>query len=264
MPKLLNCPVDMQSGTIPGLSGYGFSAVRAERLGASEYTLATIACDVSGSVDGFRDLLVESVKNAVGACKRSPRANNILVRVVVFNHRVQEIHGFKPLAEIDVDRDYEGIATGGGTALYDASASGIGAMTEYGRVLSKQDFGVNGILFVVTDGDDRGSAYPASTVRGKADEAVSGEVLESCLKVLIGVNAAAYRSYLERFRADGGFDQYVDAGDATPGNLAKLAAFVSRSVSSQANALGTGQAARLAAGPGPAALPAPGAGTVAI
>lgn len=254
MPKLLTA-ADMDTGTIPGLSGYKFSAVRTTKLGAAEYTLVTIACDVSGSVTGFRDLLVDTVKKAVDACKKSPRAANIMVRVIVFNHGVLEIHGFKPLGEIDVDQDYDVIRTGGGTALFDACASGIGAMTEYGRVLVGQDYGVNGILFVVTDGDDQNSTYPAGTVKEKAVEAVSGEVLESFLSVLIGVNATALRNYLEAFRVQGGFDQYIDAGDATPGNLAKLAAFVSRSVSSQANALGSGQAAQL---PPPSAAGAAG------
>ena len=246
MPKLLTA-ADMDTGNIPGLGGYKFSAVRADRLGAAEYTLVTIAVDISGSVSGFRDLLVESVKKAVGACKKSPRAANIMVRAVSFSHVVTEIHGFKPLSDIAVDKDYEAIRTGGGTALFDASASAIGAMTEYGRILAAQDYGVNGLLFVITDGDDQDSTYTATTVREKATEAVSGEVLESFLSVLVGINAARCKAYLEDFRLNAGLTQFIDAGDATPGNLAKLAAFVSRSVSSQANALGSGQAGQIPA-----------------
>lgn len=247
MPKLLTI-ADMDTGTIPGLSGYKFSAVRTNRLGASEYTLVTIACDVSGSVTSFRDQLVDTVKKAVDACRKSPRANNIMVRMVTFNHDVQELHGFKPLGEID-NAEYDAITTGGGTALFDASASAIGAMTEYGRVLLAQDYGVNGILFVITDGDDAGSTYGPAMVRQKAEEAVSGEVLESFLSVLVGINTtnAHCTGYLKIFQQDAGLTEYIEAGAATPGNLAKLAAFVSRSVSSQANALGTGQAAQLSA-----------------
>lgn len=255
MPKLLT-NADMDVGSIPGLSGYKFSAVRTSRLGASEYTLVTIAADVSGSVSSFRALLVETIKKAVDACKKSPRAANIMVRVVVFNHGVEEVHGFKPLAEIDVGQDYEAIRTGGGTALFDASASAIGAMTEYGRILAKQDYGVNGILFVVTDGEDVDSTYGADMVAAKAKEAVEGEILESFLSVLVGVNAQRCQGYLTSFQQRAGLSEYIDAGAATPGNLAKLAAFVSRSVSSQANALGSGQAAQLPAG-GAAALPPP-------
>jgi uncharacterized protein YegL len=241
MPKLLDTS-DMQTGTIPGLRGYGFSAVRADRLGASEYTLVTLACDVSGSVIPFRDLLVDSIKKAVGACRKSPRAANIMVRTVTFNQGVTEIHGFKPLADID-DAEYDAIRAGGGTALFDASASAIGATTAYGKILADQDYAVNGILFVITDGEDFDSTYTAATVKEKADEAVTGEVLDSFLSVLVGVNAARCSAYLERFRDQAAIAQYVDAGDATPGNLAKLASFVSRSVSSQAGSVGTGQSA---------------------
>lgn len=245
MPKLLDT-AGMNVAGIPGLSGYQFSAVSTDRLGASEYTLVTIALDGSSSVSGFRDLIVECLNKATDACRKSPRAGNIMVRVISFATDVVEIHGFKPLAEIDPSA-YDRFQPRGNTALFDAAASAIGAMTEYGRVLQKQDYGVNGILFVITDGDDNASTYDAGTVKAKAADAVSGEVLESFLSVLIGVNAAALKGRLMAFQQGAGITQYVDAGDATPGNLAKLAAFVSRSVSSQANAIGTGQAAQLAA-----------------
>jgi len=246
MPKLLD-PSAMQSGSIPGLAGYSFSAIRPDRLGASEYTLVTIACDVSGSVSSFRDLLISTVSTAVKACMKNPRASNILARVVVFNHDVLEIHGFKPLAEIDPDADYAGVRVGGGTALFDASASAIGAMVEYGRVLTQQDYGVNGVLYVVTDGEDAGSTYGADAVAKKAAEAVSSEVLESFTSVLVGVNAATARmsGYLQTFQKEGGFSAYLDAGAATAGNMAKLAGFISRSVSSAASSLGTGTSAPL-------------------
>lgn len=232
MPRLLDN--DMTTGMIPGLSGYQFSAVRTDKLGESDYTLVTLALDISGSVAGFRDLLIDTLKKAIDACRKSPKAANILVRVTTFSSRVEEVHGFKPLAEID-NTVYDNIRCYGQTALFDACASAIGAMTEYGRTLAHQDFGVNGILFIITDGDDNASTYTAQTVKGMANDAVSGEVLESFRSVLVGVNAASVRRYLEDFRVQGGLTEYLDAGDATPGNLAKLAAFVSRSVSSSAS-----------------------------
>ena len=45
---------------------------------------------------------------------------------------------------------------------------------------------------------------------------------------------------LQGFTAQAGVDQYVDVADATPGTLAKLARFVSHSISSQSQSLGTG------------------------
>ncbi len=241
MPKLLS-ETDMVSGTIPGLQGFQYSAVRATSVAlasAASYTLVTIAVDVSSSVTSFRDLLVDSIKKAVGACAKSPLAANIMVRTIMFNHDVTEVHGFKPLAEIDINVDYDSIQCYGATALYDACASALGATTDYGKSLSAQNYGVSGILFVITDGEDNRSRSTPLTVKQQSDGLVNSEILETFASVLAGVNAAHCRSSLERLQKEGGMTQYVDAGDATPGNLAKLAAFVSKSVSSTAQGTGT-------------------------
>jgi uncharacterized protein YegL len=230
MPKLMND--DLQTGAIPGLQGYHYSAVRPDRLGESEYTLVTLALDVSSSVSGFRDLLIDTLKKALDACKKSPRVNNVLVRVITFSHTVAEVHGFKPLAEIDYTV-YDRIVVRGNTALYDACASALGAATDYGRTLAKQNFGVTGILFIITDGADNSSSFTPNTVKTKADEALSDEIFDAPVRsVLVGVNASDCSAYLQRFQTEGGISEYIDAGDATPANLAKLAAFISRSVSS--------------------------------
>jgi hypothetical protein len=239
MPRFLS-DADMQSAAIPALRGFAYSAVRTARLGAAEYTLVTIAVDISSSVASFRDLLVDSVAKAIGACARSPRAANILARVVAFGSDVREIHGFKPLAEIDAARDYTTIRVGGNTALFDACASAVGAMADYGEILARQDYGVNGILFVVTDGADNCSTHDAATVRRKVEDVLRTEAMESFTSVLIGINAAQHKAYLAAFQAAAGLTHALDAGDATPGNLARLAAFVSRSVSAVAGGVPPG------------------------
>jgi stage V sporulation protein SpoVS len=45
---------------------------------------------------------------------------------------------------------------------------------------------------------------------------------------------------LEDFQKDAGLTQFIDVGDGTPQRLAKLAGFVSKSVSSQSQAIGSG------------------------
>jgi uncharacterized protein YegL len=233
MPKLLDAAMD--TGVIPGLTGYKFSAVRTDRLGASEYTLVTLVIDVSTSVNPFRDTLVKTIQNAVDGFRLCPRANNILVRAITFGSDVRELHGFKPLAEID-NASYDAISVGGNTALYDATASAIGAMAVFGRTLLKQDFAVNGSVFVITDGSDNVSTYTASTVREKVAEIEQDEDLGACLIYLIGVNAKRYATILEAFRTEAALTDYIDAGDATPANLAKIGGFISKSVSSHASA----------------------------
>ena len=85
---------------------FKFSAVRPEHLGATEYTLVTIVTDISGSVSGFEKTLRTAVIDAVQACEKSPRADNLLVRLVTFNTRLQEVHGFKTLRQINPQQDY--------------------------------------------------------------------------------------------------------------------------------------------------------------
>lgn len=227
---------------------FAFTGARIDNLGASEYTLVNILVDVTGSVYQFKDELRNMVVAAVQACVRSDRSDNLLVRVALFSSRfsggVSELHGFKPLQDINPEKDYPKLETGGDTPLYDACYSGIGVMNAYAQQLADRDFLVNGITFIITDGGDNASTSTRTMVKNQAVQAISGEILESHVSVLIGINAAQYRAYLEGFQREAELTQYIDAGNADKGNLAKLAAFVSQSISSTSQALGTGGASQ--------------------
>jgi len=125
------------------------------------------------------------------------------------------------------------------TPLFDAAFSAVGATNAYAKTLMDQDFLANGIVFVITDGEDNVSRSTVAMVKMEMERGARGEEIESLLGVVVGVNAAACRTELEKF-ASGTNMQYIDAGEATKGKLAKLAQFVSQSVSSQSQALGTG------------------------
>lgn len=234
---------NMEETIIGGNSNFKFSSTRTEHLGASEYTLVTIAVDNTGSVDIFAKELREALIAAVGSCKKSPRSDNLLLRVVTFSSSftdgIREIHGFKPLSEINVN-DYPQFSPGGSTPLYDVTYSAIGATNAYAERLYKDDYLSNGIVFIITDGDDNASVMSPESIKKEISRGINGEFIESNLVVLIGINAASCQSKLQSFQQNAGLDQYIDAGSATPQKLAKLAAFVSNSVSSQSQALGSG------------------------
>src|SRR5438128_2007010 len=59
-------------------SSYGYSATRIDNLGATEYTLASIVCDVSGSTSPFLGEMEAAIRKIVQACKYSPRADNLM------------------------------------------------------------------------------------------------------------------------------------------------------------------------------------------
>lgn len=227
-------------------SNYQFSAVRADNLGASEYTLATIVCDRSSSVAGFQKELEAALKTALEACQKSPRSDNLMLRLTKFNEGVDEVHGFRLLNTID-PKEYDGaIDCSGYTALFDATFMGIEATIEYARILYGQDYLTNAIVFVLTDGDDNRSTETPARIKKLVDKIRKDEAIESIHIVLVGVNTkeAGIRDYLERFQKEADITQYVDIESATPKMLAKLAKFISSSISSTSQALGTGAASQ--------------------
>lgn len=225
-------------------SHYGYSATGLEHLGATEYTVASIACDVSGSTAPFLFDMEAAVTEIVRACKFSPRADNLLLRLVAFDDALQEVHGFKLLENCDL-ADYAGVLRSGGTtALFDASENAASSVTHYGQRLAAADFSANAILFVITDGMDNASKVTARQVKAALRGAVTSEALESVVSILIGVNVQDSEAarHLRQFHRDAGFTQYVELGQADAKTLARLAQFVSRSISAQSQALGSGGA----------------------
>jgi len=148
-----------------------FSAVRPANLGASEYTLVAILCDISGSVYPFKDKLRNCIKKVIDCCKRSDRSENLMIAFWTFNDIVEEVHGFRELDSIDVD-DYEELMTSGLTALHDAVHTGIDAIATYANTLAEQDFDVNACVYIITDGDDNHSSRDASDVKKLTSAAI--------------------------------------------------------------------------------------------
>lgn len=243
MPKLMDVTMD----ELKTASNYKFSAVKIDELGATEYTLVTIVQDVSGSVLQYRDEMEKCLKTILDSCKKSPRAENLLLRLMTFNTNIEEVHGFKLLNSIE-DKDYKGILNPtGGTALFDATQSAVEATKDYGEILTGQDFGVNAIIFVVTDGEDNSSVTSPRSVRRAIDNAAKSEQLEGVTVVLVGVNDGSgnVSSYLQTFQQEANITQFVDIGEATPNKLAKLANFISRSISSTSQSLADGTSSTL-------------------
>jgi hypothetical protein len=230
-------------------SGFGFTGTIIDNLEASEYTLVTIAVDESGSIGGFERQIEDMLKAAVGACAASPYSQNLLIRVIRLGTQygrgggggVDEIHGFKALSEIDLGA-YPALRGGGGTPLYDAVYSGVGAMNAYAKSLQDLDFAVNGITFVITDGGENCSVATAKMVMDELAKSVKGEIMESHYSILVGIDTgdSGLKAALAAFQKDIGMDQFIWAGEATKGKLAKLAQFVSQSITSTSQALGTG------------------------
>ena len=224
-------------------SNYKFSATKLTKLGAAEYTLATIVEDASGSVSGFAADLEQAIKTIYKAMDKSPHKDNLMLRLTQFNDNLKELHGFKLLGSIQ-ESDYDNILSiGGMTALFDAVDESIQTTSTYGKQLTAQNFLVNAIIVVVTDGQNNsGNIYDPAQIKKALEEARKSENLESITLILVGVTNDDNNldAYLQQFVTEAGITQYVSIGKASPGKIAKLAAFVSQSISSTSSALGTG------------------------
>lgn len=244
MPRMTPPDDTMTVTRIPGPGTFTFSAVRPEQLGATEYTLVTIVVDATGSVTNFAPELLRTVTAIISACQKSPRAENMMIRLVSFNDNQTEIHGFKPLSAIDPGA-YPPFRPNGMTALYDATYAAVGGTLLYGKLLADQDFEINGAVYVITDGMDNVSGITPDLIADKIRQVAADPDMESMITVLVGLKEPGadgkdVSRFLGRFQKEAGLNQYVDVGDATPEKLARLARFVSRSISSQSQALGSG------------------------
>ena len=225
---------------------FGFSAAKVDTLGATEYTLVTVALDASGSVAGFQGEMEKCVQEIVKACKLSPRADNLMVRLLKFNDNLKEVHGFRPLSQCPLT-DYDGfMQSGGGTALFDGAYNAAEATAIYGKQLIDNDYSANGLLVVVTDGCDNSSKMTPAKVKESLAKTTKAEYLESLVSLLIGVDVAqqGIKDILDKFHKDVGFTEFIALADAKASTIAKIGRFISHSISQQSKSLGTGSASK--------------------
>jgi len=227
-------------------NNFNYSALEIENLTADSYTIVNVLVDTTGSVYGFESQLENCLKEILESCKKHPRAENLLLRVAYFNSStgIVEAHGFTLLETINGDYT---IQCEGCTPLYDATLDCIETTEAHAKTLSDQDYDSNGIFFVLTDGwDNASSCQSVSTIKDALDRVRRSEVCESVKAFLIGVNdnERTVKSALSDFKTAVGFDDYISIGDVTPSKLAKLAQWISQSISSQSQAVNSGGASQ--------------------
>lgn len=230
----------LQGFKVPG-SSYGYTATPIADVMTNEITLAVGLLDESGSTISFRREMELAVKEIVKSLRHSPRADNLMYRHCHFGTLCREVHGFQPLAQINVD-DYDGCyQSGGKTSLYDSSVQMIAETLHYAEQHEANRNVCNAIIFIITDGCDYGSSLKVHDVKATLAQAITSEKLESLVTILIGVNDdPSIQQELQDFQKEVGFTQYVKLNDASQKSLAKLANFVSQSIAAQSQSLGTG------------------------
>jgi uncharacterized protein YegL len=229
-------------------SNFHFSGVGFDDLGSSEYTLATIVVDTSSSVHPYKSELESCLKSILSSCQKSPRAENLMLRLVSFNNDIEEIHGFRLLSEIDPSEYDNVLNIGGSTSLYDSALSAIEATEEYAKLLREQYYSVNGVVYILTDGADNVSKYGKDSIKDSIDTSHKNENLESLSTILIGFGASSYYgNYLDDLKNEADLGQYIDVTElfnktSPESALAKLAGYISQSISATSQSLSDGSA----------------------
>ncbi len=235
----------LESYSIPGAGNFTFSAVNPDDLEELGYTVATVVLDKSGSLEYKRDLLTELLITIANGLKKSSRAETILLRVIAFNETILELHGFKPVSQIDPITDYKDINPCGMTALVDAMFSAVASTYEYARELEKGGYDANACVYVITDGMDNRSKKDARDVSEQIAKMKAGEEVESIITALFGVNDPTVgwtqdvARALSSLQTEVDFTEYIDAGDVNEKNVGKIGGVVSSSITSTSQVLGT-------------------------
>lgn len=224
-------------------SHYGFSAASLDDLGSAEYTLISLCVDRSSSVMSFVNEIEKTMNAIIESCRKSPRKDNLLIRLCTFGSDFSEVHGFKPLQSIKDDEYNNSIKCGGMTALFDATENAIEATGKYGKTLTDNDYQVNAINFVITDGGNNNSITGTpNSIKKVIGDIRKGETLESITTVLIGINTnPGLDQLLNTFKNEANLDEYISIADADAKSLAKLQGWVSQSISTVSQSLGAGQ-----------------------
>lgn len=211
-----------------GYSGQGIDTLET----ASELTLATIIIDDSSSICFFKKELEAANKEIIKALRSSPRADNLMVREVKFSSSMEEVHGYKVLSECN-ETDYDKIlGKGGMTCLFDACINAIEAHIHYSKQLTEDNYDVNGIVVILTDGEDTSSQEKESKVKEIIKQAMSSESMTNITTVLVGLNTnKRLDNLLKSFQTKAEIQQYIGVKDASAKTLAKVANFVSKSIS---------------------------------
>jgi hypothetical protein len=244
MPKIGIDNDVMTSGTSAG--GYQYSGTRPDKLGALSYTITQIVTDQSGSVYDYKNEIEAMLEAIREACNKCDNNLNLLQRVTKFNHTLEELHGFRELVTIQPG-EYKGtINPTGNTALTDAACESLDCLKSYAGTLKAKDYTCNAIGFIITDGEENSSVKTEAHVKKLVEELRKGELVESIRIILVGLvpQGSKTSQELDNWKTRAGIDEYVCVGEATPQRLAKLADFVSKSVSSTSQALRTGQASK--------------------
>lgn len=232
-------------------AGFGFSMTGTKKLNEMTYTLALILLDTTGSVSGEESEIKRMLEQIVADGKSAGWGKRVLLAAYEFNTivGVREIFGFDlPLA---LDLSNINIRTNGATNLIDAIGVCLDILEQAGTTMVSADYIINLLLPCVTDGEDNASSMSAAELRTKSERLRKHEKFDSLKTILIGLRTAqraqdsrysgkTVEEVLRQLAQDANFDQYESAAQVKDGTYGRIGGFISQSVSSASQSLGSG------------------------
>lgn len=159
-----------------------------------------------------------------------------MLRTVLFSNNETEVHGFKEIYSLKENEYDNTIVVGGMTALYDATYNSIESLGNYSKDLYKNDFNSNGLIFILTDGEDNNSSKTADDVKNLLASVRKAEIMTSLDVIIVGMleDVSSLRDFADNINV-----KFIKFGDVNKNSLSKLASFISKSIAIVSKKLGT-------------------------
>jgi uncharacterized protein YegL len=214
----------------------GCVGAQVDDLNTDDVTLLVLVLDMSGSMSGVSQDVIDGYNTMLETMRTSPAADSILVSTWVFDTAPELLHGYTPI-ETAPDLTRADYAPRGQTALYDATLNAFTGIVGYGQDLRNSGIRTRAIIVVFSDGADNSSKNHVGDVRRVTEDLIAQEIY---LPVFVGYGD---ESLFRKVAADMGFQTILTAAH-TPADIRRSMGMVSMSVVqvSQSGVIGQGNA----------------------
>ncbi len=206
-----------------------FNNFNPDEIQVDETINAVFAVDISPSIVSYVKDLNHAFNDFTATMQKSHVAEQLMVSIVEFHHKVQVKSGFQPIKQIPT-MDFK--PSGNGTALYQATYQSLEMAVNYRENLEASGVTAKTLIFVITDGLDNSSKVSAKQVKDKLESILANEQNAfSFTTILFGVGDA--RGF-EEAQKNMGLQHLAKVGNSGA-EIRKMINFISQSISKSAN-----------------------------
>lgn len=153
----------------------GTTGLNVNDIFVDDQTVIVFVIDVSGSMERYRDALIDGFNGIKRALRDSKLEDSVVASVWFFNSKPQLVHNFRPLADV-VELDRNNCQPNGTTALYDATLNAMTGLVAYVTDLQNNGVTAKGIVVVISDGEDNSSNSTTAKIQVVAQDMLDSEI----------------------------------------------------------------------------------------